>query len=193
MNKIAVFCGSSKGFNKIFEEQAIKLGKLFIKKEIDLIYGGGKVGLMGILADTILEQNGKVTGVIPHLLRQEEVAHQKITKMIVTKKMSSRKVKISKLADGYIVLPGGFGTLDELFEALTLGQLGIEQKPIGILNINNYFTNTIKQLEVMVQEGFLKSANKDMLIVSNNVEDLLTKMENYQAPIFGKVIDKVIK
>lgn len=193
MNKIAVFCGSSKGFNEIYEKQAKIVGKYFVKHNIGLVYGGGKIGLMGIIADTILDKNGVVIGVIPDLLRHEEVAHQKVTKMIITKKMSKRKVKISKLVDGYIALAGGFGTLDELFEALTLGQLGIENKPVGILNTNNFYGNTLKQLDVMVKEGFLKQVNRDMLLVSENIEDLISKMNNYVPPKLGKVVNMTVK
>jgi len=193
MKKIAVFCGSSKGFNDVYSNVAVKVGNYFADNNISLIYGGGKIGLMGTIADTILSKNGKVIGVIPDLLRHEEVAHKTITKMIVTKKMSKRKVKISKLADGYIALAGGFGTLDELFEALTLGQLAIENKPIGILNTNNFFDFTLKQLDVMVKEGFLKKENRDMLLVSENIEDLIIKMNNYTAPKLGKVVNMVVK
>ena len=193
MNKIAVFCGSSKGFNSIYTNEAIKLGNYFAKHNISLVHGGGKIGMMGTIADTILAKNGEVIGVIPHLLRHEEVAHQEITKMIVTKKMSKRKVKISKLVDGYIALAGGFGTLDELFEALTLGQLGIENKPIGILNTNNFFDYSLKQLDVMVKEGFLKQENRDMLLVSTTIEDLIDKMTHYKAPKLGKVVNMVVR
>ncbi len=192
MNNIAVFCGSSKGFHTIYVNEAINVGNYFADNNICLVYGGGKIGMMGAIADTILEKKGKVIGVIPGLLKHEEVAHKKITKMIVTKKMSKRKVKISKLVDGYIILAGGFGTLDELFEALTLGQLGIENKPIGILNTNNFFDFTLKQLDVMVKEGFLKQANRDMLLVSDTIEDLIKKMENYVAPKLGKVVNMVV-
>jgi len=193
MKKVAVFCGSSLGFNAIYKNDAIKLANHFAKNNIGLVYGGGKIGMMGILADTIIEQNGEVIGVIPGLLRHEEVAHTEITEMIVTKTMSKRKVKISKLVDGYIALPGGFGTLDEIFEALTLGQLGIEQKPVGILNTNGFFNHLIKQLDVMVTEGYLKQSNKEMLIVSESIDDLISKMFNYQAPKMTKVINKVVK
>jgi len=193
MKNIAVFCGSSLGFNEIYKNDAIKLGVHFAKNKIGLVYGGGKIGMMGAIADAILENNGSVIGVIPALLRKEEVAHANITKMIVTKTMSKRKVKISKRVDGYIALPGGFGTLDEIFEALTLGQLGIEQKPIGLLNTNGFFNHLIKQLDVMVSEGFLKQSNKDMLIVSESVDELISEMLNYKAPIITKVINKVVK
>ncbi|UMB53661.1 TIGR00730 family Rossman fold protein [Lutibacter sp. A64] len=193
MKKVAVFCGSSLGFNEVYKNEAIKLGNYFASNNIGLVYGGGKIGMMGIIADTIIEKKGEVIGVIPGLLRHEEVAHTNISKMIVTKTMSKRKVKISKLVDGYIALPGGFGTLDEIFEALTLNQLGIEQKPVGILNTNGFFNHLIKQLDVMVTEGYLKQSNKEMLIVSDSIDDLLTKMFKYKAPILTKVINKVVK
>ena len=193
MKKVAVFCGSSIGFNEVYKNEAIKLGNHFIEHNIGLVYGGGKIGMMGILADTIIEKNGQVIGVIPGLLRHEEVAHTHITEMIVTKTMSKRKMKISKLVDGYIALPGGFGTLDEIFEALTLGQLGIETKPVGILNTNGFFNYLILQLDVMVREGYLKQSNKEMLIISESVEDLISQMFNYKIPEMTKIIDKVVK
>ncbi len=191
MNRVAVFCGSSIGFNTVYRNDAKKLGEYFAQNNIGLVYGGGKIGMMGAIADTILENNGEVIGVIPNLLRHEEVAHTKITKMIVTKKMSKRKVKISKMVDGYIALAGGFGTLDEIFEALTLGQLGIENKPIGILNTNNFFTHTLKQLDHMVSEGFLKQNNRDMIIVSDNIKELIQNMEKYKAPKMSKIVNTV--
>ena len=191
MQRIAVFCGSSIGFNPVYAQDAKKLGEYFAKKNIGLVYGGGKIGMMGVIADSIMENDGEVIGVIPYLLRHEEVAHTKITRMIVTKKMSKRKVKISKMVDGYIALAGGFGTLDEIFEALTLGQLGIENKPIGILNTNGFFTATLDQLDHMVEEGFLKQTNRDMILVSDKVDELIQKMEKYQAPKISKVISTV--
>ena len=191
MKRIAVFCGSSIGLNSVYAEAAKSLGVYMAKNNIGLVYGGGKIGLMGTIADALLENNREVIGVIPHLLRHKEVAHTTITKMIVTKKMSKRKVKISKLADGYIALAGGFGTLDELFEALTLGQLAIENKPIGILNTNGYFEHTLLQLDVMVKEGFLKQNNRDMLLISDNINDLISKMDNYTAPKMTKVIQTI--
>mgnify|MGYP003624809993 FL=1 len=193
MKKVAVFCGSSLGFNEVYRNDAIKLGNHFAKNNIGLVYGGGKIGMMGVIADTIIEQKGEVIGVIPGLLRHEEVAHTNITEMIVTKTMSKRKVKISRLVDGYIALPGGFGTLDEIFEALTLGQLGIESKPVGILNTNGFFNHLLKQLDVMVIEGYLKQSNKEMLIISESVDDLIAQMFNYKAPVMTKVINKVVK
>ena len=191
MKRIAVFCGSSKGFNGEYAEAAVNLGNYFSKEGIGLVYGGGKIGIMGAIADTMIKNNSEVIGVIPGLLKHEEVAHTKISRMIVTRKMSKRKVKISKLVDGYIALPGGFGTLDEIFEALTLGQLGIEKKAIGILNINNFFHHALLQLDHMVIEGFLKQENRDMIIVSESIEDLIQKMKSYKAPVLSKVVNTV--
>ena len=192
MERIAVFCGSSTGFNSIYVDDAKKLGVYMAKNNIGLVYGGGKIGIMGALADAVLENKGEVIGVIPDMLRHVEVAHTKITEMIVTKKMSKRKVTISKLVSGYIALAGGFGTLDEIFEAMTLGQLGIEKKPVGILNTNGYFDHLLKQLDVMVKEGFLKSSNRNMVIVSNSVEELIFQMNNYKAPDVSKIVKSVI-
>ncbi len=191
MKRIAVFCGSSIGFNPIYAKSAKELGLYMAKKNIGLVFGGGKIGMMGVIADTVLENKGEVIGVIPNLLRHEEVAHTKITQMIVTKKMSKRKVKISKLVDGYIALAGGFGTLDEIFEALTLGQLGIENKPVGILNTNGFYDNVLRQLDLMVKEGFLKGDNREMFLSSSSVEELIFKMDNYKAPAVSKVVNNL--
>ena len=192
MKRVAVFCGSSTGFDPIYTDQAKILAQYFVTHDIGMVYGGGKVGLMGVLADHMIAKQGEVIGVIPELLRHEEVAHADISQLIVTKKMSKRKVKISRLVDGYIALPGGFGTLDELFEALTLGQLGIEQKAIGILNTNDYFKHTLNQLEHMVAQGFLKSDNLSRLIVANTVDELMRSMHSFRAPEKGEVIDKIV-
>jgi uncharacterized protein (TIGR00730 family) len=193
MKKIVVFCGSSLGFNPIYKNAAIELGNYFVNNDITLVYGGGKIGMMGVLSETILKKGGNVIGIIPSLLKKEEVVNKNVTELIITKTMSERKVMMSKLVDGYISLPGGFGTLDELFEGLTLGQLHIEQKPNGILNINSFFNHTLKQLDHMVTEGYLKKENKEMLLIGNNVSELMLKMDSYTAPKKSAVINKVIK
>ena len=193
LKKIVVFCGSSLGFNPIYKEAAVTLGNYFVENKISLVYGGGKIGMMGMLADTILAQNGEVIGVIPKLLEKEEVVHAGVEEMIVCKKMSERKVIMSKLVDGYITLPGGFGTLDELFEALTLGQLQIEQKPIGLLNVNGFFDAVLLQLDKMVEEGYLKPAGRNLLLVANSVKELMQKMDAYKAPKIAPIINKVVR
>ena len=192
MKKIVVFCGSSIGFNPIYKEAAIELGNYFTNNNIGLVYGGGKIGMMGVLADTILEHKGDVIGVIPKLLEKKEVIHPGVEEMIVCEKMSDRKVIMSKLVDAYITLPGGFGTLDELFEALTLNQLQIEQKPVGLLNINGFFDATLLQLDKMVAAGYLKKVNRKMLLVGTSVNELMQKMKQYKAPEKTNVIHKVV-
>ena len=176
----------------MYKEAAIELGNYFAKNNIELVYGGGKIGMMGILADTVLKLKGKVIGVIPKLLEKKEVVHTGVKEMIVCEKMSDRKVIMSKLVEGYITLPGGFGTLDELFEALTLNQLQIEQKPVGLLNMNGFFDAVLLQLDKMVAEGYLKQADRKMLFVGTSVNDLMEKMNQYKAPKKTNVIHKVV-
>ena len=193
MKKIAVFCGASIGFNSVYKDDAQRVGAFFGENNIGLVYGGGKIGMMGALADELLKHNGEVIGIIPHLLVHEEVVHSELSELIKTKTMSSRKVKISKLVDGYIALAGGFGTLDEIFEALTLGQLGIESKPIGLLNTQGFFSPMLAQLDLMVQEGFLKKENRDMVLVSDTIENLIEQMYAYKAPKMSKIVHTVAK
>lgn len=191
MKRVAVFCGSSMGFNKIYAREAKKLGAYLAGRQLTLVYGGANRGLMGILADSVLENKGEAIGVIPDLIRKEEIAHTGLTQLIITKKMSERKEMISKYADGYIAMAGGFGTLDELFEALTLSQLGIESKPVGILNTGGYFDPMISQLDRMVKEGFLKAENRDMLLVEKTVEALIERMEKHQVVKVSKIVNKI--
>lgn len=193
MRKIVVFCGSSLGFNPIYKKAAITLGNYFVANDITLVYGGGKIGMMGALSETILNKGGKVIGVIPEFLKHEEVLNKNVTELILTKTMSERKVIMSQLVDGYISLPGGFGTLDEMFEGLTLSQLHIENKPNGLLNINGFFDHILKQMDVMIAEGYLKKSNRELLLVANNVSELMLKMDSYVAPQKKEVIHKVVK
>ncbi|GAB1308931.1 TIGR00730 family Rossman fold protein [Urechidicola sp. KH5] len=193
MKKLAVFCGASIGFNPVYKEAAQTVGKYLADHNISLIYGGGKIGMMGALADELLKNDGHVIGIIPHLLKHEEVVHSELTELIETNTMSKRKVEMSKLVDGYIALAGGFGTLDEIFEALTLGQLGIENKPIGLLNTNGFFDPMLQQLDLMVAEGFLKQTNRDMVLISKSIDDLVFQMKQYNAPKISKVVNTVVK
>lgn len=188
MNSIAVYCGSSSGFNGIYKEQAAQLGKMLADRHTEVIFGGGKVGLMGILADAALEAGGSVTGIIPSFLHIKEVAHDRLSKMITVDNMHERKALIFDKSDGFIALPGGFGTLDELFEMLTWAQLGLHQKAVGILNVNGYYNSILKGVDTMVEEGFLKTENRDMIQVSGEAEILLQMMENYLAPPLPKWI-----
>jgi len=182
MKRIAVYCGSSSGVNGIYREQAEQLGKLLAERQTEVVFGGGKVGLMGHLADAAMEAGGRVIGVIPGFLHVKEVAHDELSKMITVDTMHQRKALIYDMSNGFIALPGGFGTLDELFEMLTWGQLGLHQKPVGILNVNGYFDSILKGIDTMVSEGFLKIENREMIQVSGEAEELLLKMKLYRAP-----------
>lgn len=190
MKNITVFCGSSFGTEEIYKEQAQLLGKTLAKQNIGLVYGGANVGLMGAVADGALSENGTVIGVLPNFLRSKEIAHQGLTELILVESMHERKTKMNDLCDGVIALPGGFGTLEELFEMLTWAQLGLHKKPIAILNINGFYDALIELLKVMVTKGLLKDVNQEMLLVSDNIDDLLNKMRNYIPPTVGKWIDK---
>ncbi|MCD0474632.1 TIGR00730 family Rossman fold protein [Flavobacterium sp. EDS] len=190
MNRITVFCGSSFGNKKEYETQAFQLGQIMSENSIDLVYGGAKVGLMGAVADGVLNKNGKVIGVLPDFLMKKEIAHDNLTELIIVKSMHERKTKMNELSDGVIALPGGFGTLEEFFEMLTWAQLGLHKKPIGILNIDGFYDLLLEFILKMVNEGFLKEINQQMIIVSTDSQDLLLKMKSYVAPEVGKWIKK---
>lgn len=187
MKAIQVFCGSSLGNKQIYIDAARKLGQIFLAHNIDLVYGAGNVGLMGIIANTVLEGKGTVIGVIPDFLMAKEVGHEGISELIIVDGMHTRKVEMYQRAEGTIVLPGGFGTLDELFEMLTLAQLEQHPHPIGILNINGYFDFLIQQLDHMVEEQFLRPFHRDILLHEADPEILLEKMKAYKpTPNLGK-------
>ncbi|MBF4472705.1 TIGR00730 family Rossman fold protein [Flavobacterium sp. HJJ] len=190
MKRITVFCGSSSGTEEIYTSQAALLGQKLAKRNIELVYGGAKVGLMGAVADGVLNAGGKAIGVLPNFLRSKEIAHPALTQLILVDTMHERKTKMNDLCDGVIALPGGFGTLDELFEMLTWGQLGLHKKPIAILNIDRYFDALIIFIQTMTDKGLLKEVNQQMLLISSDIDDLLEKMENYTAPAVGKWINK---
>lgn len=190
LQNITVFCGSSRGLDDIYMEQARALGNFLADQGIGLIYGGAKVGLMGAVADGALEHQprGKVIGVIPGFLKSVEIAHEHLTELIVVDTMHQRKAKMDELSDGIIALPGGFGTLEELFEMLTWGQLGLHKKPVGLLNTAGFYDELIALTQKMVEQGFLKKQNQDMLLVDPTIEGLLQKMQAYKAPLLGKWI-----
>lgn len=190
MKSITVFCGSSFGSDEIYKEQATLLGQTLAKQNIQLIYGGANVGLMGAVADGVLLEGGKAIGVLPHFLQSKEIAHQNLTELILVETMHERKTKMNDLCDGVIVLPGGYGTLEEFFEMITWAQLGLHKKPIAILNIDGFYDDLIKLVQTMVDKGFLKQINQEMLLVSDSIDELLEKMRNYQAPTVGKWISK---
>lgn len=190
MKSITVFCGSSFGTEKIYKEQAILLGQTLAKQNIKLIYGGANVGLMGAVADGVLDAGGEAIGVLPNFLRSKEIGHLGLTDLILVESMHERKTKMNDLCEGVIALPGGFGTLEELFEMLTWAQLGLHKKPIAILNINGFYDSLIELTQTMVEKGLLKEVNQKMLLVSDSIDDLLEQMQNYVAPTVGKWVDK---
>lgn len=190
MKSIAVFCGSREGYNPVHREQAYRLGGLLAEKDIHLVYGAAKVGLMGAVADGVLNNNGSVTGVIPHFLEQKEIVHEGLSELILVNTMHERKLKMYDRSDAFMVLPGGWGTMEEMFEILTWGQLGMHEKPIGVLNINGYYDPLKAQNTMMVQEGFLSERIREILKFSPSAEDLLEWMEDYSAPETQQVINK---
>lgn len=184
MNKlkaVCVYCGSN--FNGDLQvRNAIKqLAETLVKQGIKLVYGGGSVGIMGVLANDVLDSGGEVIGVIPQFLMDKEVGHTGVTEMIVTENMHQRKQKMADLSDGFVILPGGFGTLEEFFEVLTWLQLGLHNKPIGVLNVNGFYDPLFAQMEMMVQHKFLKPANRDLVFNEADATILIDKMDHFSA------------
>ncbi len=190
MKRITVFCASSIGIETIYETQATLLGQTLAKQNIELVYGGANIGLMGAVANGALMEHGKVIGVLPQFLAAKEIAHESLTELIIVESMHERKTKMNELCDGVISLPGGLGTLEEFFEMMTWAQLGLHKKPMGLLNVDGYFDSLIHMIQTMVAKGFLKPSDQNLLIVSNTVDDLLQKMKNYVAPTTIQWIDK---
>jgi uncharacterized protein (TIGR00730 family) len=188
MKRISVFCGSSSGNDIQYFSQARLLGQTLAKQGIELVYGGARVGLMGAVADGALSEGGTVIGVLPRFLQSKEIAHERLTELILVDSMHERKTRMNELSGGVIAIPGGFGTLEESFEMLTWAQLGLHKKPIAILNINGFYDDLILLVGKMVDQGFLKDANRQMLLVSSDIDELLNQMKNYVPPVVGKWI-----
>lgn len=167
-------------------EAAKSLGVTFAENEITLVYGGAKIGLMGHMAQSALDHNGKVVGIIPEFLKKKEVVHYGLTELITVETMHDRKLRMQEESDGFIALPGGMGTFEELFELLTWLQLGLHQKPIGLLNTNHFYDDLLQQLETMVRKGLLKMENFELLLVDDKLDSLLIKMNNFSSPNLPK-------
>lgn len=180
MKSIAVFCGSSEGQDTTIISEAYQLGSTFAEQNITLVYGAAKIGIMGQVAKGVLDQKGNAIGVIPGFLKTKEIVHPKLTELVVTDNMHDRKVIMYEKSDAFMVLPGGFGTMDEFFEITTWGQLGLHTKPIGILNVNGFFDHLIALCDTMVHRGFLKQEILDAVVVDSTIEGLLIKMRNYK-------------
>ncbi|MDQ7916411.1 TIGR00730 family Rossman fold protein [Mesonia sp. MT50] len=181
INSIAVFCGSGDSNDEYIYNQAYEMGRALANKNIDVVFGGSKLGLMGQVANGALDNDGLVYGVIPEFLKTKEIVHRDLTELITTQDMHERKLKMHEMSDGFIMLPGGFGTLEEFFEIVTWGQLGLHKKPIGILNTEGYYNDLLMMFNNMVTKGLLKKENLDLIVVSDAVEVLLDKMEKYES------------
>ena len=190
MKKICVFCGSSPGNDPEYKQYAKKMAVALFNNNLSLVYGGGSVGLMGVLADELLELGGEVVGVIPEFLVAKEVDHKNLTQMITVSSMHERKQTMSELSDAFIAMPGGFGTLEELAEILTWAQLGLVQKPIGILNVKGYYDDLIRMFDHMAEASFLKDENRKMIQIDREPEVLLSAMERFVPIITEKWLDK---
>jgi uncharacterized protein (TIGR00730 family) len=181
MKSICVYCGSNFNGDPVLRTAIENLAQAMTDQNIALVYGGGSVGVMGVIADEVLKRNGKVTGVIPQFLLDKEVGHKSLSQMIVTDNMHERKQTMADLSDGFIVLPGGFGTLEEFFEVLTWLQLGLHGKAIGVLNVDGFYDPLFAQMDVMVQHRFLKPANRDLVFNESDPFVLIDKMSKFDA------------
>ena len=178
MRSITVFCGANFNGDPVLKQAVEQLAEVMAARNITLVFGGGKVGVMGLLADAMIANGGKTVGVIPQFLMDKEVGHTGLTELHIVENMHQRKQMMNDLCDGVIMLPGGFGTLEEFFEVLTWLQLGMHQHPAGVLNINGFYDLLLQQMDVMVEQGFLKPANRKLVITSTNAIELVDLMEN---------------
>lgn len=182
VHRICVFCGSSCGTNPAYSEAAENLGRLLAQRDIGLVYGGGCIGLMGVLADAALQAGGEVIGVIPDSLLRREAGHRGLTKLHVVETMHQRKALMADLSDAFIALPGGYGTLEEFCEIVTWSQLGIQQKPCGLLNVENYWEGLLAMLGHAVGQGFLRPENRDLVLVAATPEEMLERLMEWEPP-----------
>jgi len=189
MKSIAVFCASAYGKDPIYRTSAFLTGKVLAQRGLDVLYGGSRLGLMGDLANGALEAGGKVIGVLPEFLRDREVAHLGISELILVKSMHERKKILNDRSDAILTLPGGFGTMEEFFELLTWSQLGLHSKPIGILNVNGVYDPLVDLFNRMVDEGFVRSESRSLVIIESDLHILLDAMDGYVAPERAKVMD----
>jgi uncharacterized protein (TIGR00730 family) len=189
--RICVFCGSNSGINPAYREAAVALGELLAEHGIELVYGAGNVGLMGVLADAVLSRGGKVIGVIPESLMAREVGHLGLTELRIVSSMHERKAIMSDLSDAFIALPGGFGTFEEFCEVVTWSQLGIQSKPCGLLNVEGYYDPLLELFDRAVSEGFLREENRGLVLEDRDARRLLEKMANFVPVHADKWIWKV--
>jgi uncharacterized protein (TIGR00730 family) len=189
MKRICVFCGSNSGTREDYRTAAHALTRMLARRGLGLVYGGGNIGLMGELADSMLQAGGEVIGVIPRALMEKEVGHRGLTALHMVETMHQRKALMNELSDAFIALPGGFGTLDEFFEILTWSQLGIHGKPCGLLNVAGYYNGLLKMLDHAVAERFLRIAHRELVIAETDAEALLRRLAAFTPPSAGKWAD----
>ena len=186
MRRICVYCGSNTGTRPDYAEAARNLAEVLVRHDLELVYGGAAKGIMGVIADTVLEHGGNAHGVIPKLLEEKEIAHSGLTQLHVVASMHERKSMMAELSDGFIALPGGFGTLEEIIEILTWGQLQFHDKPCGVLNVSGYFDHLMAYLDHAEREGFLRAENRQMLLQDTDPAGLIRQFERYKAPHVDK-------
>lgn len=189
MKNICVYCGSSPGRLEAYADGARALARALVARDLGLVYGGASIGLMGLIADTVLQLGGRAVGVIPKALARKEVAHKHLTELHVTQSMHERKTLMAELSDGFIAMPGGIGTFEEIFEIWTWAQLGIHAKPVGLLNVDRYYDALTTFLDHATQEQFLKPQHRLVLIVEQAPDALLDRFASYQAPKTQKWLD----
>ncbi|MFB9066990.1 TIGR00730 family Rossman fold protein [Pseudofulvimonas gallinarii] len=189
MQRVCVYCGSSPGNSPVHAGAARALGRRLAERGLGLVYGGGHVGVMGIIADSVLAAGGEVTGVIPQRLVDAEVAHLGLTRLEVVDSMHTRKARMAELSDAFIALPGGFGTLDELFEILTWAQLGLHGKPCGLLNVDGYYTSLVQWIDHAVGEGFVRPRHRDLVMLDDDIDRLLDRLSAHEPVAISKWVD----
>ena len=182
MKRVCVFCGSKVGANTKYREAAVELGRLLVRHQFGLVFGGGSVGLMGIIADTVLEEGGDVIGVIPERLATKELLHPDVPDMRVVHDMHKRKALMAELSDAFVAIPGGLGTFEELFEVITWAQLGFHRKNIGLLNVSGFFDPLVTLIDHSIQEGFIKARNRDLIFVDDCPERLVLRLQEHTMP-----------
>jgi uncharacterized protein (TIGR00730 family) len=188
--RLCVFCGSSRGLNPAYTAAAEQVGLELARHDIGLVYGGGNVGLMGMLADAVLQGGGQVIGVIPEALMAKEVGHRGLSDLRIVKTMHERKALMADLADGFVALPGGIGTFEEFFEVLTWAQLGLHSKPCGLLNVSGFYDPLLRLLDHSIEEGFIRASHRSLVVVQSEFTVLLDKMSHHSVPHEHKWIDR---
>jgi uncharacterized protein (TIGR00730 family) len=190
MKRLCVFCGSSNGVQPVYAESARALGIVLASKSIGLVYGGGNVGLMGVVADAVMERGGEVIGVIPEALVQRELAHRAVTELIVVRSMHERKAKMAELSDAFVAMPGGYGTFEEFCEIITWAQLGLHRKPCALFNVQGYYDSFLALFDRAVVEGFVHPSNRGLVLQETEPKGLLNLLAAYEPPLTEKWIDR---